>query len=403
MTGKRLQSQQPRHLPWVLIAWGALGIGLHIGVARFGYGVVLPALRGQLDLPYTAGGVLNAVHLAGYLAGTLAGPAIAARVGFARMGRGGNLLAAAGALTCAAAPGAWLLGLGRLGSGLGAGVAVAAILVIVFEGVADRVRGSISGAVWTGLAGGIIACGAAAPWLLQPENWRFSFLAAALLAIALALGFPPRGMQVPAVAGPRQAGAFTYGAIATRRWMFLVGTYFAFGVGYIAYATFAGAQLAAAGAPPTVVAAAWTVIGMASLVGGLLSIPILGGRGPRMVALAGGMWVAALGSVVAGMGGARPGMALLGAALVGLGMAAIPAIITAEARERSGAADYARAFSAATAALGLGQLVGPMVAGGLADQFGPEAAPLFAGLAYAIGGGLAVLDGRQLARATRSG
>ena len=55
-------------LPLRLLAWGALGVSLHIGLARFGYGVVLPSLRVELGLGYTAGGVLNAVHLGGYLA-----------------------------------------------------------------------------------------------------------------------------------------------------------------------------------------------------------------------------------------------------------------------------------------------------------------------------------------------
>ena len=40
--------------------------------------------------------------------------------------------------------------------------------------------------------------------------------------------------------------------------------------------------------------------------------------------------------------------ALAGAVLVGLGMAAIPALITAAARARSSADDYARAFSIAS-------------------------------------------------------
>ena len=43
-------------LPVGLLAWGALGVSLHIGLARFGYGVVLPALREELGLGYTAAG-----------------------------------------------------------------------------------------------------------------------------------------------------------------------------------------------------------------------------------------------------------------------------------------------------------------------------------------------------------
>ena len=41
-------------LPLHLVAWGALGIALHVGLARFAYGVVLPSLIvvGLMAIPY---------------------------------------------------------------------------------------------------------------------------------------------------------------------------------------------------------------------------------------------------------------------------------------------------------------------------------------------------------------
>ena len=68
------------------------------------------------------------------------------------------------------------------------------------------------------------------------------------------------------------------------------------------------------------------------------------------------------------------------------------------ARARSSAADYARAFSIATAALGIGQLAGPVVAGALADRFGTPAAPLFAAMAYGVGTLCAAIDRRVMHR-----
>ena len=67
-------------------------------------------------------------------------------------------------------------------------------------------------------------------------------------------------------------------------------------------------------------------------------------------------------------------------------------MITAAARTRSRAGDYARAFSVATAVMGLGQLLGPVLAGGLADALGTVAAPLFGAAAYAAGATVAVVD-----------
>ncbi|MCC6719710.1 MAG: YbfB/YjiJ family MFS transporter [Acetobacteraceae bacterium] len=381
-----------RALPWRLLAWGALGVSLHIGLARFGYGVVLPTLRSEMALGYTAGGVLNAVHLGGYLAGTLSGAALARRVGMAGLGRLGHGLAAAGALVCALVPtdpatGPWLLGAGRLAAGFGGGWAVIAILVTVLGGIAVAAREQASVLLWAGLAVAVLGCGLAAPWLLEPALWRLVFVAAAVVAVVLAVGFPAAREVAPAAAGEP---GFTLAAVATSRWAWLVATYFCFGLGYIAYATFAGARLAAAGETVAVVTLTWSTAGLATLAGSLLTLAVLARPRLRPLALPGAMALAAVGAAVASL----PGLvaALGGAVLVGLGLAATPALITAAARTRSSAGDYASAFSVATAVLGLGQLLGPVLAGALADALGAVAAPLFGAAAYAAGAAVALAD-----------
>ena len=382
-------------LPLRLVAWGALGIALHVGLARFAYGVVLPSLRSELGLGYTAGGLLNAVHLAGYLAGTLLGPALARRIGMARMARAGHGLVLAGALLCALAPadrgsGVLLLGIGRLATGLGAGVAVIAIMVSVMAGVAEASRAAASVLMWTGMAAAILGCGLGAAWLLQPGAWRWAFLAAAGVALVLALGFPAQD-SAPAATGAHTAAAgFTLASVATPRWAWLVSAYACFGMGYIAFATFAGTRLAAARAPISVVTLTWTTLGLATLCGSAATLWLLGRPALRAWALPLAMALAATGCAVSSL--AFASAALAGAVGVGLGMAAVPALITAAARARSSATDYARAFSIATAAMGLGQFAGPVLAGALADQFGSAAAPLFGAVAYGLGALFASID-----------
>ena len=382
-------------LPLRLVAWGALGIALHVGLARFAYGVVLPSLRSELGLGYTAGGLLNAVHLAGYLAGTLLGPAIARRIGMARMARAGHALVLAGALLCALAPadpgsGVLLLGIGRLATGLGAGVAVIAIMVSVMAGVAEASRAAASVLMWTGMAAAILGCGLGAAWLLQPGAWRWAFAAAAGVALVLALGFPAQSSAPAAAGAPTAAAGFTLASVATPRWAWLVSAYACFGMGYIAYATFAGTRLAAAQAPISLVTLTWTTLGLATLCGSAATLWLLGRPALRALALPLAMALASAGCAVASL--AFASAALAGAVGVGLGMAAIPALVTAAARARSSATDYARAFSMATAAMGLGQFAGPVLAGALADQFGSAAAPLFGAVAYGLGALFASFD-----------
>ena len=90
--------------------------------------------------------------------------------------------------------------------------------------------------------------------------------------------------------------------------------------------------------------------------------------------------------------------ALAGAGLVGLGLAATPALVAAYARGRCDDAHYASAFSIATAFLGAGQLIGPVLAGALADRFGTVAVPLFAGGIYTLGVLAATADEWMMAR-----
>lgn len=398
------------HLPLGLLAWGALGVALHIGLARFAYGVVLPPLREELALGYTAAGVLNATHLAGYLVGTLLGPALARRMSMAQMARGAHLLVAGGALLCALAPagvgwGVWLLSLGRLATGLGAGAAVIAIMVSVLSSVAEDWRARASVLMWTGMALAILGCGLSAPWLLQAGAWRWAFAAAAVLALVLAVALPipsaaPANSAANSLRGAvaQAAGEHAFGlrSVATPRWLGLIVAYFCFGLGYIAYATFAGARMAAAAAPAAQVAVAWTTLALATLCGSAATWRLLGKPQWRALALPVAMALATVGSAVAALPSASA--ALWGAVLVGLGLAATPALVTAAARARSSAQDYARAFSITTAALGLGQLVGPVLAGALADGFGSAAAPGVAALAYGLGAVCATLDLRWAAR-----
>ena len=385
----------PAGLPVRLLAWGALGIALHVGLARFAYGVVLPSLRSELGLGYTAGGVLNALHLAGYLAGTLLGPSLARHFGLARTARVAHLWVAAGALLSALAPvspglGVGLLGLGRLATGLGAGPAVIAIMVSVMAGVAEPARARASVLMWTGMAAAILACGLGVPWLMQTGQWRWVFAAAAAVAALMSAGFPvAAALPGSAVSGP----VFSLASVAGPRWAWLVATYACFGLGYIAYATFAGTRMAAAAAPLGLVALTWSTFGLATLTGSAATLWLLGRPALRLHALPLAMALAAIGCGVASLDSA--GAALTAAVLVGLGMAAIPALVTAAARARSSDADYARAFSIATAAMGLGQLIGPVAAGALADRYGSAAAPLFGMAAYGLGALLASIDRRS--------
>ncbi len=380
-----------------LIVWGVVAIALNVGLARFTYGVVLPSLRRDLGIDYLASGALNAVHLLGYLIGTLAAPALARRTSMPRLSVGAHLLVAAGAAACALAPietalGYPVLALGRLATGLGAGAGIVAVLVLVFAAVSAGARPKVSAIVWSGMGVAIVASGFVAPWLSEPQiGWRSTFVVAAIMALGVALATPRRQPgDSPTTAVPAAtADGFHAHDLMRSRWIYLIVSYLLFGIGYIAYSTFAGARLAATQASLALVSVTWIVFGFASIAGAALTIPILASRAKRFT-LTAALLAGGIGAFAAFGDSAQA--ALLGALLVGLGLAATPSLVTAFARERCTAEDYATVFSAMSAALGIGQLAGPVVAGALADLFGTAAVPLFAASAYLAAAGFALLD-----------
>ena len=72
----------------------ALGAALSLGLARFAYALLLPAMRSELGWSYATAGAMNTVNAAGYLLGALAMPWLLRRWRRARLFIGGGLGAA---------------------------------------------------------------------------------------------------------------------------------------------------------------------------------------------------------------------------------------------------------------------------------------------------------------------
>ncbi len=66
-------SADTRHLkPWKVMVGGICGLVLSIGLARFAYTPLLPALQLQTGLNDASAGALAAINYAGYISGALA-------------------------------------------------------------------------------------------------------------------------------------------------------------------------------------------------------------------------------------------------------------------------------------------------------------------------------------------
>ncbi|HZO94210.1 MAG TPA: YbfB/YjiJ family MFS transporter [Candidatus Baltobacteraceae bacterium] len=388
-----------------VIVWALVAMMVDIGIARLGYGLLLPAMRADLHGDYRSFGAVATLHFAGYLAGNLAGPFVLRRDPAARATSAWSHAAVAATLAASAATTSVLaLGITRVLLGLATGVGVVSVFSATIERVAPERRGAVSGVIWSGLAIGLIVSALPAPWLLGvPGGWRAGTLGAAAIAGVAAIGLAV-SMRARPVARDVAGGATAALSAAPdaetpfvlrdllrpHRFMLLALAYGGGGAAYTAYATFAVAALRDAGAGAGAISAVWIALGATGIAGALTVGALM--RGPlRRWAFALCLGAGAVGCALSAFSGMA--FAIAGALAVGLSFATLPAIATALARMRASARTGPAAFTAVTCVFGAGQIVGPYSAGVLADCAGPLAVGWLAAAYYAAGALFAVGDG----------
>lgn len=85
---------EPRTTHLGVVAGLAMGPAVGLGLGRFAYALLLPAMRADLGWSYAQAGALNTANAAGYLIGALLTAPLAARIGDKRAFLAGLALAA---------------------------------------------------------------------------------------------------------------------------------------------------------------------------------------------------------------------------------------------------------------------------------------------------------------------
>lgn len=195
-------------------AWRATLAGMcaslvSIGLARFAYTPLLPAIIGAGWFGAASAAYLGAANLAGYLAGALlAGPA-AARVSARVLLRGAMLAASVSFFACAWPEGfAWFFAW-RFASGIAGGAAMVLAAPAILPHVAPARRGLVSGAIFMGVGFGIAASGTLVPLLLR-QGLQQAWLGLGFVALALTVvgwnGWPEPGHAAPKASPTLQPG-----------------------------------------------------------------------------------------------------------------------------------------------------------------------------------------------------
>lgn len=372
---------------WCLALALSVGAAVSLGITRFAYGLLLPAMRTDLGWSYTLAGAMNTANALGYFIGALFTPRLLRSRGPGELLWGGALLATVFMALSGFFTDANALLVQRLLAG------VASALVFVAGGLLaarlgaryPRHSGLLLGMYYGGTGLGIVASAVLVPWLLerfaaQPHGWQWSWW---VLALACALGtavlmWPARVMArwaLPAAgtatAGPQQFhwADFRYG---------LAG-YTLFGVGYIGYMTFVVALLRSQGTSAAAVTVFYTLLGVAVCASSRIWAGLLDRyRNGRPLATLNALLGVA--TILPALTAWWPVVVASGL-LFGAVFLSVVASTTALVRHNLPPVAWAAGISAFTTVFAAGQIVGPTVVGWIAD--GPGG--LARGLVFSAG------------------
>lgn len=389
------------HYGWVVLAFGTLVVFGALGLARFGYSVVLPAMQEGLVLTNTQAGILATANLIGYLALSAIGGALAAHYGPRAVITAGLVLAGVGMLLTGLAQGFLSAAIWRALTGIGSGASNISAMGLMAAWFARRRRGLAMGVAVAGSSVALIILGPMVPRILSAfgENgWRICWFIFGLLTLLLAvacvfvlrnrpseMGLEPLGaVTQEADPGPEKRALDWHRVYRSASVWHLGMVYTAFGFSYIIYMTFFVKRLVAGGGyTPAAAGGLFMTMGWFSLLCGLIwgSVSDVFGRKRALVIVY--LIHAAAFSLFAVW--PSPTGFTISAILYGLSAWSIPAIMAATCGDVLGPRMAPAALGFITLFFGIGQAVGPGIAGVMADISGSFSP------AFLLAGGVALL------------
>ncbi|MFI6585539.1 YbfB/YjiJ family MFS transporter [Embleya sp. NPDC050493] len=360
----------------------ALGTTVALGFARFGYGLVLPAMRVELGWNLAEAGLLTTANGLGYLLGAATAATAVRRWGSTGTFRSGMAVCSLSLAATAIGGGFGVVAAARVVAGFGGA------LVFVTGGViaarnAERTGSTLPIAVYfAGTGVGIAVSGILIPALLAgaPGRWPLAWLvlaAASAVSTAASWGAARTTDPLPAPRGERSRRSLA------PLWRPAVA-YLLFAAGYIAYITFLSTTLVGRGAGSVEVAFTWALLGAAVVAAPWMWRGVSAASPPGRV-LAMLLAVITAASCLALVNSGGPAVALASATAYGAAFMAVPATVTALVRSATPPEDWSRALGSFTVLFAVGQTAGPWVAGAIADRTGPNAPLVWTAALCALG------------------
>lgn len=351
---------------------GAAMLAIVMGIGRFAYTPLLPALSDALNWSLAAAGDVATANFVGYLAGALiAGPLAARRE------RAVWLAAALVASVLTTLAGAWtsdyiawlvLRAVGGVASAFGVVIGSALVLDALARSATPRRAAWYFSGVGIGIVLSVLVIEAArAAGADVFAQWGALGLVAAPFTV-FALRVFHRLPNRPPAAASGTLRAVAAPARAVRR---IVAAYGLLGFGYVITATFLVAMARDSHGARWLEPVSWIVVG-ATAAPSVPFVQALAARHGMLRVMRAAFLIEAGGVLLAGYG-SGPTAVLIGAACLGATFLSITALVLGAARTLGGARTEPL-LGWMTAAFGFGQLVGPALAGRLAtiaSGFGP--------------------------------
>ncbi|WP_432823054.1 YbfB/YjiJ family MFS transporter [Trichloromonas sp.] len=369
-----------------VLAGGILGMMVVMGIGRFAYTPILPLMQRDLGMSHSLAGGLAGLNYLGYLAGavicTLAPRLLRSRV----IAAGALLLSLATTTFMGATVSEFWWGTMRLGGGLASAVLFIVISAEVAETLARRGYGHWFGALYGGVGFGIALSGLVVPQLDKAGGWDAAWIGMGGIAGLLALLGAALGRRhVQATTDPVEPGKSAAGLRSIRM---LAAAYFLQGMGYIVTATFIVAIIAETPGLEAMAPYSWVAVGLSAIPSTILWPHLARRTGNRQALLAAYTLQAA--GILVSVRASSIAEVLFAAVTFGGTFLGIVALTLAEGKMRMGK-EGARAAAFLTASFSVGQVLGPIIAGSLADRQDGFALPLLLAAGCIILGGLLIV------------
>lgn len=381
-------TQVPFRYRWGDPARLALGTASALGLARFAYGPILPAMRIDLGWNLAQAGALTTANALGYLLGALIATLVARRLNVTASFRLGMALTAITLAATATTSNFALLLLARAAAGLSGALVFITGGVIASHAAASTRSAAPLTIYYSGAGLGIAFSGAFIPPLLghHPGRWPLAWAGlAAAAGLATVLSWT-------AARGGRDGGttATGTGLRATAHLWQPAAAYLLFAAGYIAYITFLSAYLAAHHASISQVVLTWALLGLAAVAApAIWSRPFSTWPGTRPLTTL----LAILSAAAAVALIPAPLLAVTTSAIgYGATFLAVPAAITALIRSATPPSQWTSTLAIFTVIFAAGQIAGPYLAGALADHYGTGATLAWAAALCATGAALSIIS-----------